>query len=223
MFEMPSLGSSLSFAPLRNSENVQTILPFPRGPTRLGRVGTGDDVGIRLARLESLQEIGQLPSRYAMALDARDLDELVGLFVPDVRVGRTGAGREALKEWFDGSLRNFYRSIHQIVGSTVDLIDPDRAVGASYCRAEHEDANGWFVMALRYDDEFERRDGRWCFLRRRERLWYAVDILERPGPEFVRWPGHEHMRAELPQHFDSWGHFWGDSGSGELATITDHP
>jgi hypothetical protein len=186
-------------------------------------VGISEEIEARMGRLESLQEIGQLPSRYAMALDARDLDELVSLFVPDVKAGRAGAGREALKEWFDGALRNFYRSIHQIVGSTVDLIEPDRATGATYCRAEHEDANGWIVMAMRYDDEFERRDGRWCFLRRRERLWYAVDILERPGPEFVRWPGHAEMRAELPQHFASWSPFWGESGSEEVANLTERP
>jgi SnoaL-like domain len=158
-----------------------------------------------------------------MALDARDLDGLVNLFVSDVRTGHAGVGRQTLKEWFDVALRNFYRSIHQIVGSTIDLIDDTHANGATYCRAEHEDANGWYVMAMRYDDEFEQREGRWYFRRRRERIWYATDILERPGPEFVRWPGHEEMRAALPQHFETWSPFWEDADTGSLARITSQP
>jgi hypothetical protein len=186
-------------------------------------VTTAEDVGARLARLESLHEIGQLPSRYAMALDARDLGELVSLFTPDVTAGRMGSGRESLKQWFDDVLRNFYRSIHQIVGSTIDLVDLDHAKGATYCRAEHEDANGWIVAAMRYDDEFEQVDGHWYFHRRRERLWYAVDTLERPGPEFVRWPGHEEMRAELPHYFESWDRFWGDADRETVSRITERP
>ena len=45
------------------------------------------DTDARLDRLESLAEIRQLPYRYALAVDSRDMDALVGLFVPDVRVG----------------------------------------------------------------------------------------------------------------------------------------
>jgi hypothetical protein len=51
----------------------------------------------RLDRIESSLAICQLPSRYAMALDARDLDTLVALFVDDVDAGAQGRGREALQ------------------------------------------------------------------------------------------------------------------------------
>ena len=47
----------------------------------------------RLDRMESLADIRQLPYRYALALDSRDMDALVDLFVPDVRVGRDETGR----------------------------------------------------------------------------------------------------------------------------------
>ena len=49
------------------------------------------DADARLDRLESLAEIRQLPVRYALALDSRDMDMLVSLFTPDVRVGRERA------------------------------------------------------------------------------------------------------------------------------------
>ena len=65
-----------------------------------------DEVGRRLDRLESLEEIRQLVARYALALDMRDLDALCGLFPEDVQVGRGQRGRAALKAWFDETLRS---------------------------------------------------------------------------------------------------------------------
>ena len=50
----------------------------------------------RLDRLESLDEIRQLAAKYSVTLDMRDLDMHVNLFVPDVRVGKNGEGRQAL-------------------------------------------------------------------------------------------------------------------------------
>ena len=51
----------------------------------------------RIDRLESLDQIRQLPARYALALDMRDMDAMVGLFAPDVRVGKDASGRQALR------------------------------------------------------------------------------------------------------------------------------
>jgi hypothetical protein len=95
----------------------------------------------RLDRIESSLAISQLPSRYAMALDARDLDALVALFVDDVEAGEHGLGREALKRWYDGVLRR-YRSIHLICGHEFDLLDADHATGSIYCRAEPSTKTG---------------------------------------------------------------------------------
>ena len=58
-----------------------------------------------IERLIAHDEIRLLASRYAVAVDSRDLDELVSLFVDDVRVGRDGdgnplVGRDALRESF---------------------------------------------------------------------------------------------------------------------------
>ena len=47
----------------------------------------------RLDRLESLDAIRQLPARYALCLDMRDMNAMVSLFTPDVRVGREQSGR----------------------------------------------------------------------------------------------------------------------------------
>ena len=107
-------------------------------------------------------------------------------------------------------LRRFYRSIHLICGHQFDLVDADHAIGSIYCRAEHEDGNGWYVITMRYDDVYERRDGQWCFVKRREYPWYSVDVTERPGPEFMRWPTDVRLRAAMPQRMPSWQAFWAE-------------
>lgn len=123
---------------------------------------------------------------------------------------REGCGSDALKRWYDRVLRRFYRSIHLICGHQFDFVDADHATGSVYCRAEHEDGDGWFVITMRYDDVYERRNGQWCFVKRREHPWYSVDVTERPGPEFMRWPTDVRLRAAMPQRMPTWRAFWAD-------------
>ena len=59
----------------------------------------------RIERLEALEEIRQLPAKYALALDMRDMDAMVGLFCSDVRVGKEASGREALRAYMDGTCK----------------------------------------------------------------------------------------------------------------------
>jgi hypothetical protein len=170
---------------------------------------SASSIETRLDAVESRLAIGQLPIRYAMAVDGRDVETWVSLFVPDVRVGRDAYGREALREHITPLLRTFRRSVHQICGHRVDL-DPaerDRATGAVYCRAEHEVDDRWIVMAICYLDDYLRVDGEWLFARRRERHWYAVDVTERPqAAAFDSW--HNGPEPALPNAFPTWNRFW---------------
>jgi SnoaL-like domain len=169
---------------------------------------TESDLAARIERLESQWAIQQLPIRYAMAVDGRDIDGWVRLFVPDVRATKTISGREALRIQIDGMLRTFGRSIHQICGHRIELDgeDPDRASGAVYCRAEHEVDETWIVMAICYWDEYRRVDGEWLFARRREKHWYAADVTERP--QSVDFDGWNVGPPSLPGYFPTWRSFW---------------
>jgi len=160
-----------------------------------------------LQRVEDMLAIGQLPIRYAMAVDERDVDAWVELFVPDVRIG-AAVGRDALRETITPMLRMFYRSIHQIVGHRIDIADDGQhGSGSVYCRAEHEVDDRWIVMAIRYDDEYRKVDGQWYFARRRENHWYAIDLTERPQDvSFDSWQPTP-ARPNLP-HSASWRTFW---------------
>ena len=161
----------------------------------------------RLERVESQLAVQQLPIRYALAVDSRDLDAWVGCFRPDVDMGRLGSGREVLRQYLEPMVRGFYRSVHQICGHRVEFADPDRATGSVYCRAEHEVGDRWIVMAIRYLDDYARIDGEWYFSRRREQHWYAADVTERP--QAVDFRGWEMSGAPaLPEAFPSWKPFW---------------
>ncbi|MEV5829773.1 nuclear transport factor 2 family protein [Spirillospora sp. NPDC052242] len=163
----------------------------------------------RLDRVESHLAIGQLPVRYAIAVDARDLDAWVGCFRPDVDMGRHGVGREALRGYIEPLVRGFYRSTHQICGHRIEFIDRDHATGKVYCRAEHEVGERWIVMSICYFDDYVRIDGEWFFSRRREKHWYAADVTERPqAVDFGSWEGAP--TPALPAYFPSWANFWQD-------------
>ena len=108
----------------------------------------------RVERIEAQLAIQQLPIRYAMAVDARDIDAWVNCFRPDVNMGRHGIGRDVLRRYIEPQVRRFYRSVHQICGHRIELVSPDWATGAVYCRAEHEVGDQWIVMAICYFDEY---------------------------------------------------------------------
>lgn len=182
--------------------------PRPRRPEHVAARSPRDAMQDRLERVEARLEIGQLPIRYALAVDARDVDAWLELFIPDVQVGRDRFGREALREYIEPALQGFYRSMHQICGHQVELVDRDHARGAVYCRAEHEVRDRWIVLAVCYFDRYQRVDGEWLFVRRKERHWYSADVNERPQDVgFHGWPEGS-APPRLPAELEAWASFW---------------
>jgi hypothetical protein len=189
-----------------------------------------DDEGIdrldRLDRLESTEAIRQLAARYALALDAHDLDLLVECFVEDVQVGREGRGRDALKLDFDRRFRGRgYRITTHFIGNhVIEFVDADHAIGVVYCRAEHEFPDELVAGPMQYFDEYVRVGRRWYFRRRRPMPWYYTDVLDRPvGPERLRWPGQPAARAPLPQWWPSWAEYWDDPDVARRPAPPDGP
>jgi hypothetical protein len=172
-------------------------------------VTTPSDIAARIDRLESYEEIRQLADRYAMAIDSRDLDALVALFVDDVHVGKNDVGRDALKRFFDASLREIGVSILNVGNHVIDFDGTDRARGVVYCRGEIEVGDEWVVQAIQYRDAYARRDGHWYFVRREHLLWYGADVLQRPlGLPPANWPEHHTGKGVLPEAWPSWKEFW---------------
>ena len=166
----------------------------------------------RLDRLESLAAIRQLAMRYALALDSRNIGDLVALFAPDVRVGRDRTGRDALHAWYDEAMRGPRSSVHFVVNHIIDFDDAEHATGIVYCRDELErpESGEWHVGALQYWDTYDRYDGDWCFTRRKFHRWYLADAMTRPEHGAgVNSDGHDPLFAhQLPEAFTSWHEFW---------------
>ena len=174
----------------------------------------------RIDRLEALDQIRQLPAKYALALDMRDMDAMVSLFPPDVRVGREAIGRAALRAYMDGTLRSpFTGTSHHIGGHVIEFDDPDHAHGVVYSKNEHEtpvaDGPGeWVIMQMMYLDDYVRQDGRWHFERRLPLYWYATDLNKPPvGDRKMRWPGGEWSEGNFHKLFPSYPEFWAREGA----------
>ena len=167
-----------------------------------------------LEQLLARDAIRQLAHRYAVAIDARDLDALVALFVDDVRVGRDERGRDALRRDFDRQLRAIGVSILFVGNHVIDFDGDDRARGVVYCTAQIQDGARWIRQAIRYDDSYERRDGRWHFARRKHLLWYGVEEPRNPLDQPpANWPASHTGRGTLPEGLESWRRFWERGGA----------
>ena len=161
------------------------------------------------------EEIRRLALRYAIAIDRRDLDLLVNLYVDDVRVGSKGSDRDVLRADFAAGLRRIGVSMLFVGNHLVELddTDPDRATGVVYCRARIEaepDSHRMVEHAIQYTDTYERRDGQWYFVRRRHELFWGVELAERPlAQPDANWPAHQVGVGTIPHRYESWQRFWG--------------
>lgn len=175
---------------------------------------TLQEIAARLDRIESRDEIRQLASKYALALDMRDMDALANLFVPDVSVGKGKTGRQALRDWLDDTMRRqFDGTSHHVGTQIIEFLGRDHAVGIVYSKNEHETGAEWVIMQMMYHDAYERVAGRWCFRRRQPLYWYATDLNKPPvGSRKMRWPGREPYEGAFHALFPSWAAFWARSG-----------
>ncbi len=178
----------------------------------------------RLDRIESRDEIRQLASKYALALDMRDMDALVGLFPEDVRAGGGKTGRAALKAWFAQTLsQQFDGTAHHIGNQIIEFLDADTAIGIVYSKNEHETGADWVIMQMMYHDRYERVGGRWYFRSRQPLYWYATDLNKPPiGSRKMRWPGREPYEGGYHDLFPSWAAFWSRQDTpGDLPAVAE--
>lgn len=166
-----------------------------------------------VARVVARDEIRQLIYRYAYAIEARDVDLLVSLFVPDVRVGRDSVGHQALRSFWIESLRTIGVTILFVGNHLVDFDDAEHARGIVSCRGLVQEDERCIEQAIQYRDTYERRDATWLFVRRQHLLWYGVETAERPlhqGP--ANWPERSAGVGTLPADLPSWRQFWDEHG-----------
>lgn len=175
----------------------------------------------RIDRLESIDAIRQLVSKYALALDMRDSDAWANLFPEDVRVGKDQVGRKAMRDWFDETMsQQFDGTAHHVGNHVIEFNDPDHAQGIVYSKNEHEAGGEWIIMQMMYFDAYERIDGRWYFRRRLPLYWYATDLNKPPiGSRKIRWPGVPPYEGSFHDLFPSWKEFCARGGRASDAPV----
>lgn len=168
----------------------------------------------RLDRLEAIAEIRQLVERYGLAVDTRNIDMLVNLFVPDVQVGPDAFGRDALRTQFTGVLRAYGPTVHFVGNHVIEFADANTATGIVFCTDQLGSRTDdiWEQGFLHYWDEYSRVDGHWYFRRRKLHRLYKTDVLSRPRAG-AGLDGSTMKTRELLDAYPSWNEFWAQDAS----------
>ena len=163
----------------------------------------------QIERLLAHDQIRLLVSRYAVAIDSRDLDTLISLFVDDVQVGRNSFGRSALRTSFHDSLSSVGVTILAVTTQVIDVVDTDRATGVVYCAGQVQEDERWVHQSILYRDTYARRDGEWLFVRRVHELFHGIAAPSSPlDQDPANWPERSFGRGTAPESFPTWGRFW---------------
>src|SRR5829696_5659671 len=180
-----------------------------------------DTVETRLRRLEDRVAIGELVTRYCLAMDNRDMAAIPGLFTTDVQIRSPDgvmntAGREAAVQMFIGRFKVLGPSNHvthdRIV--TFDDSDPNAASGIVLSHAEMQRKGQPMVTAIRYHDRYRREDGQWRFSERELTFMYYVptaEYLDAFGPGIgKRMRAYdEPVAADWPENLPTWRAYYG--------------
>lgn len=122
----------------------------------------------RLARMLDQQEIRDVYYRYCRGVDRRQYDMIRSCYHPD---GTDNHGEfvgdvDGFIEHVKSTVVRFERTMH-FLGNILIEVDGDQARGEAYAFACHRLAASRgkpqrdFTVALRYVDDFERRNGEW--------------------------------------------------------------
>lgn len=140
-----------------------------------------------------------LSERYAAGIDRRDADLYFSAFHDPgcIAVHQPAEADEPIREIRGAEqigrntelIKGYARTFH-FLGQSSYQIEGDRATGEVYCIAHHlsPDRHGGtnYVMYIRYEDDYAKRDGRWGIETRRVRVdWTevrSVGMLNPPSP-----------------------------------------
>ncbi|SOZ40078.1 nuclear transport factor 2 family protein [Cupriavidus neocaledonicus] len=134
-----------------------------------------------MSELEHKQAIHALTCRYAQAVDRRDFPSLAELFSPDALLSGPGFRMDGAQAIVDGmaALGQYSATQHHVHQQTVALAG-DTATAETYCVANHlyeqDGVRRKLDWGIRYQDRFERSQGRWRFAARELVVDWTQDL-----------------------------------------------
>ncbi|MES2976895.1 MAG: nuclear transport factor 2 family protein [Pseudomonadota bacterium] len=142
----------------------------------------------RIEQLEARHHIAELVSSYARACDEHDVATLANIFTEDGVIESPSKllearGREGIRATFTARYKNRGPSYHWTHDHVVrfDADDPNRATGLVLGHAETSPNGESSLAAMRYEDTYQRVDGRWLFARRVLKFFYYVPARDYAG------------------------------------------
>lgn len=180
------------------------------------------DLLLRIDRLESRAEIGELCAAYCITCDDQDMPGLRALFTDDVVIrARNGTmrtqGVDAVMAMYERMFAvrgpSFHWSHDRFVA--FDDSDPDRATGKVLAHAETTPDGETSIAALRYEDVYRRVGGRWLIARRELTFLYytpVVEYAERLTRKERVWAGGRWVDADFPEAMGPWSGWASNTG-----------
>jgi len=153
-----------------------------------------------IERLQALDEIRQLPLRYAQAIEHRDVEAMSALFSPNARFGRWGEGPDGLRALMGQTMETSIFAVILVANHLVVFDGFAQAHGEVWARCYAQDSGGQFIEQLiKYEDTYERPQEEWLFLHRRHRLWFGSAVVSSPLDQPpANWPEHQIGVGDIP-------------------------
>ena len=163
-----------------------------------------------VAELVARSQIQQLAYRYSSALERRDVDAMVELFVPHARFGPWGEGPEGLRRLTTESLAGSHIAVVLVANHLIDFTSATTASGEVWARCYAQSSgDGYVEQLLRYEDRYEQYENQWRFLHRKHRLWFGVAPPRSPlDQQEAHWPQHQVGVGDIPFENPEFVQWW---------------
>jgi ketosteroid isomerase-like protein len=140
----------------------------------------------RVRRLEDIESIRALKSRYHLYVNDAQFDRIGGLYAVDASVnfgylmpdGKAVVGREKIEAAFSGMTKSAGQSqLKQFLHNhVVELTGPDTANGTGMLYACYGVGTTSYVVAGKYTESYVRADGEWLFKTMDLGLYFSVPL-----------------------------------------------
>lgn len=162
----------------------------------------------RIKRLEDVDAIRQLCSRYSLAVDDHDFDALESVFSRDATYGWSGrepdaTGQAAVVELLRSRLSSAGPSFHVNHDHIIDWEADGSARGVVFAHAEGSPGGKQYINAIRYHDRYVEEDGGWRIAERSLAFLYIVSPDDYANIMLQK-DRLRHVSPALPGH---WPHF----------------
>lgn len=176
-----------------------------------------NDILKRIEVLESKDAIRELVSNYAESCDRQDLKALEKIFTEDAEFDSPNGslkskGRQSILDMYHEVFLSRGPSFHWThdISVVINSDDADLAEGTVYSHAETTRDGVASLAAMRYDDIYSKKEGKWKFSKRTINFFYYVkteDYLESLNDPMRVSMGEGKIAADIPESIPSWAEF----------------